>query len=408
MSTYDKNKSKFFQRMVDIGVNYNSPVTEIRYLRVTNIASVLGVIYNAIWVLIALFLTGAPVIYGSNALLGLMFLMVLIFNRQGWRILASIWLILASYMSVLLFLYLLGYSSGVAVVCFLIIILPYMTFPRKARGIAHVFSILAYLTLIFTVVFQSNLTAYFGELDPYISQIVNISITGFVCLILISSMSVLIDLSEKSLMAEQQKSDDLLHNILPANIVRDLKESGKTIPKRHKEVTILFTDFVGFTELVASISAITLVNELNDIFGRFDEIMEETEVEKIETIGDAYMAACGLEKDRTYHAAKCIRAAQMMLSYLEERNKSHEIMWRMRVGIHSGTAVAGVVGKKKFAYDLFGDTINTASRIESAGEAGKINISSSTYKLIKNDFTCLSRGKIFAKGKGELEMYYVK
>jgi len=408
MSTYDKNKSKFFQRMVDIGVNYNSPFTEIRYLRVTNIASVLGVIYNAIWVLIALFLTGAPVIYGSNALLGLMFLMVLIFNRQGWRILASIWLILASYMSVLLFLYLLGYSSGVAVVCFLIIILPYMTFPRKARGIAHVFSILAYLTLIFTVVFQSNLTAYFGELDPYISQIVNISITGFICLILISSMSVLIDLSEKSLMAEQQKSDDLLHNILPANIVRDLKESGKTIPKRHKEVTILFTDFVGFTELVASISAITLVNELNDIFGRFDEIMEETEVEKIETIGDAYMAACGLEKDRTYHAANCIRAAQMMLSYLEERNKSHEIMWRMRVGIHSGTVVAGVVGKKKFAYDLFGDTINTASRIESAGEAGKINISSSTYKLIKNDFTCFSRGKIFAKGKGELEMYYVK
>jgi class 3 adenylate cyclase len=97
----------------------------------------------------------------------------------------------------------------------------------------------------------------------------------------------------------------------------------------------------------------------------------------------------------------------MMLSYLEERNESHEIKWRMRVGIHSGTIVAGVVGKKKFAYDLFGDTINTASRIESTGEAGKINISSSTYELVKDDFTCLSRGKIFAKGKGELEMYFV-
>ena len=125
-------------------------------------------------------------------------------------------------------------------------------------------------------------------------------------------------------MAEQKKSDDLLHNILPANIVRDLKESGKTIPKRHKNITVLFTDFEGFTKLVASIPAITLVNELNDIFGRFDEIMEETEVEKIETIGDAYMAACGLEKEMTNHAANCIRAAQMMLSYLEERNKSHE------------------------------------------------------------------------------------
>ncbi len=407
MATSNKNKSGFFRRMVDIGANYNSSITEIRYLRVTNIASILGVIYNAIWMLIAIFLTDTLVIYGSNALLGLMFQMVLIFNRKGWRVLASIWLILASYMSVLLFLYLLGYSSGVAVVCFLIIILPYMTFPRKARNTAHVFSSIACLTLIVSVIFQSSISAHFDGLDSYISQIVNISITGSICLILIASMSVLIDKSEESLMAEQKKSDDLLHNILPANIVRDLKESGTTIPKRHKNLTILFTDFEGFTELVESISAITLVNELNDIFGRFDQIMEETEVEKIETIGDAYMAACGLEDEMTNHAANCIKAAQMMLSYLEERNKSHEITWRMRVGIHSGPAVAGVVGKKKFAYDLFGDTINTASRMESAGEASKINISSSTYELIKNDFTCLSRGKIFAKGKGELEMYFV-
>lgn len=407
MSTYDSHKSGFFQRMADIGANHNTPITEIRFLRVTNIASVLGVTYNAIWMLITLFLTDALVIFGSNALLLLMFLMVLIFNRKGWRVLASVWLILAAYMSVLLFLYLLGYSSGVAVVCFLIIILPYMTFPRKAKNIAHIFSILACLTLIATVIFQSSIPAHFEGLDPYISQIVNISITAFICLILISSLSILIDKSEESLKAEQKKSDDLLHNILPANIIRDLKESGMTVPKRHKNVTVLFTDFEGFTELVASISAITLVNELNDIFGRFDEIMEEAEIEKIETIGDAYMAACGLEDEMTNHAANCIRAAQMMLSYLEERNKSHEIIWRMRVGIHSGTAVAGVVGKKKFAYDLFGDTINTTSRIESAGEAGKINISSSTYELIKNDFACLSRGKIHAKGKGELEMYFV-
>ena len=408
MSTNDKNKSRFFQRMVDIGANYSSSSTEIRYLRVTNIASILGVSYNAIWMLIAFFLTDALVIYGSNALLGLMFLMALIFNKKGWRVMASIWLILASYTSVFVFLYLLGYSSGVAVVCFLIIIMPYMTFPRKARNIAHGFSILACLSLTVAVMLQSYITGHVGGLDPHISQIVNIGITGFICLILISSMSELIDKSEESLMAEQKKSDDLLHNILPANIVRDLKESGKTIPKRHKNITVLFTDFEGFTKLVASIPAITLVNELNDIFGRFDEIMEETEVEKIETIGDAYMAACGLEKEMTNHAANCIRAAQMMLSYLEERNKSHEIKWRMRVGIHSGMVVAGVVGKKKFAYDLFGDTINTASRIESASEAGKINISSSTYELIKNEYTCLSRGKIHAKGKGELEMYFIK
>jgi class 3 adenylate cyclase len=281
-------------------------------------------------------------------------------------------------------------------------------FPRKARKLAHGFSILACLTLIVTVLLQSNINAHYDEVDPYLSQVVNISITGFICLALIWSLSVLIDRSEESLMAEQKKSDDLLHNILPVNIAKDLKETGRTIPQRHKNVTILFTDFKGFTELVASISEITLVNELNAIFGRFDEIVEEAGVEKIETIGDAYVAACGLEEEITEHAINCITAAQQILCYLEERNRKHEIKWRMRVGIHSGPIVAGVVGKKKFRYDLFGDTINTASRMESLGEPGKINISGPTYQLVKNDIDCEYRGKIHAKGKGEMEMYFVK
>lgn len=408
MNNIDKSETPIFKRMVDIGTNKEFSIAEIRYLRVTNIASILGAIFMVIWMIIAILLTNAPIIYGSNGLMGLMFLLVLLFNEKGWRVLASMWLNISSYIGVLLFLYLLGYSSGVAVIYFLIIIMPYMTFPRKARKSAHGISLLACLTLIVTVLLQSKINAQYDVMDSYLLQVGNISITGFISLTLVWSLSVLIDRSEESLMIEQEKSDVLLHNILPANIIRDLKENGTTIPKRHKNVTILFTDFEGFTELVASIPAITLVNELNDIFGRFDEIMEETEVEKIETIGDAYMAACGLEEKITNHAVKCVRAAQKMLTFLEERNKSHEIIWRMRVGIHSGTIVAGVVGKKKFAYDLFGDTINTASRIESGGEAGKINISSSTYELIKNDFTCLSRGKIFAKGKGEMDMYFVK
>lgn len=406
MANFDRSTTSI-QRMIDIGLNKDFSITEKRYLRVSNIAAILGVLFNVVWMSIAIYASGF-VSAVSNGLLGMMFLLVLVLNHKGLRIVASIWLAIASYISVLVFLYLSGYSSGVTTVCFLIIILPYLTFPRKARVLAHFFSLLACLTLIATVIFQSEFHAHNDGLDPYLSQIVNISMSGLICLALIWSLSVLIDRSEDSLIAEQKKSDDLLHNILPATIIKDLKESGKTIPKRHKNVSILFTDFEGFTNLVLSISPITLVNELNDIFGRFDQIMEETEVEKIETIGDAYMAACGLEDEMTNHAANCITAAKKMLSYLEERNKNHEIKWRMRVGIHSGTVVAGVVGKKKFAYDLFGDTINTASRMESASESGRINISSSTFELVKNKFTCLSRGKIFAKGKGELEMYFVK
>ncbi len=403
----DRSRAKLFQRFANIGIRENFLITEKRYLQVCNIAAMLGVLFNSIWMAIALSISEITSAVW-NIILALMFLMVLVLNRKGKRIAASVWLAISAYTSVLVFLYLSGYPSGITTVCFLIIILPYMTFPRKARAIAHGFSLLACFTLILAVVYQSEFYAHNEDMDPYLSQIVNIGMTALICLALIWSLSVLIDRSEDSLITEQKKSDDLLHNILPANIIKDLKESGTTIPKRHKNVSILFTDFEGFTKLVASTSAITLVNELNDIFGRFDEIMEECGVEKIETIGDAYMAASGLEDENSNHAVSCISAAKKMLSYLEERNKSHEIKWRMRVGIHSGTVVAGVVGKKKFAYDLFGDTINTASRIESSGESGRINISTSTFKLVKNQFECLSRGKIFAKGKGELEMYFVK
>ncbi|WP_425422821.1 adenylate/guanylate cyclase domain-containing protein [Phaeodactylibacter xiamenensis] len=406
MGTNNKSKMSIFQRMMDIGTSEEFSITEKRYLRVTNIAAILGILFNLVWLSIVISISETTSAVW-NVILGLMFLLVLVLNQKGRRVAASASLAIAAYISFCVFLYLSGYSSGIFTVCFLIIILPYMTFPRKARTLAHAFSVLSCLTLIATVVFQSEFYAHNDDMNPYLSQIVNISMTALICLALIWSLSVLIDRSEDSLIAEQKKSDDLLHNILPANIIKDLKERGETIPKRHNNVSILFTDFEGFTQLVASIPAIHLVNELNDIFGRFDEIMEETSVEKIETIGDAYLAACGLEDEITNHAANCVTAAKKMLAYLEERNKNHEIKWRMRVGIHSGTIVAGVVGKKKFAYDLFGDTINTASRIESTGEAGKINISSSTYELVKNDFKCLSRGKIFAKGKGELEMYFV-
>lgn len=408
MFNSDKSSTSIFQRIVDIGAKKEFSITENRYLRITNIASMLGILFMLMWMVTALFITEAPILYGSNGLLALMFSLTLLFNHKGWRVLAATWFTVTSFIGVVLFLYLLGFSSGVWVICFVIIITPYMTFPKRAKKIAIGFSLLGALTLIFSVTFQSEFKPQYDVLDPYLLQMFNIGTTGLICLTIAWTMSVLIDRSEKSLRVERKRSDDLLHNILPVKVAKDLKETGKTVPKRHKNVTILFTDFKDFTELVASIPAITLVNELNDIFGRFDEIVEEAGVEKIETIGDAYMAACGLEETVDNHALKCINAAQQMLCYLEERNKEHNIKWKMRVGIHSGPVVAGVVGKKKFNYDLFGDTVNTASRMESLGEPGKINISETTYQLVKNEITCETRKKIQAKGKGELEMYFIK
>lgn len=214
----------------------------------------------------------------------------------------------------------------------------------------------------------------------------------------------------RTISKERKKSEKLLLNILPKEVAEELKNTGKATSKKYDNVSILFTDFIGFTQLVASIPATKLIEELNHIFGRFDDIMEEFQVEKIETIGDAYMAACGLPEENVNHAQRCVQAAQKMVSFLNERNSTNDIQWNMRVGIHSGPVVAGVVGKKKFAYDLFGDSVNTAARMESNGEPEKINISQATYELLKDEPSLIfqSRGQILAKGKGQMKMYFVE
>ena len=211
----------------------------------------------------------------------------------------------------------------------------------------------------------------------------------------------------KELRAEKDESERLLHNILPKEVAQELMLKGSTKPQTFEEVSILFTDFKDFTKTSSKISAELLVSELNDIFKNFDLIMEKYGIEKIKTIGDAYMAGCGLPNKYSLHALQCVKAANEMINYLDVRRQTAKIKWRMRVGIHSGPVVAGVVGTRKFTYDIWGDTVNTASRMESNGEPGKINISAKTHKLIKPYFECDYRGKLAAKGKGEIDMYFV-
>ncbi len=207
---------------------------------------------------------------------------------------------------------------------------------------------------------------------------------------------------------EQARTKDLLHSILPADIAEELSATGESRPARHESVTILFTDFSGFTQTVASIPADRMVAELNDLFAAFDDITDRCGVEKIKTIGDAYMAAAGLPKACDDHAHRCVRAGLGIVSHIEERNKRSAFKWAIRVGIHSGPVVAGVVGKRKYAFDIWGDTVNLASRLESAGEVGRVNISAYTYDLVQDQFECEYRGKIDAKGKGAIDMYFVK
>ena len=215
-----------------------------------------------------------------------------------------------------------------------------------------------------------------------------------------------------SIQKEQKKSDDLLLNILPAATAKELKEKGYSAPRKYDNTTVLFADFVNFTGLSANMPPEKLVNELNDCFKAFDAIMEKFGLEKIKTIGDAYMCVGGLPTPNDTHAKDAANAALEMMDFIQQRYTTKmaagETYWQMRIGLHSGPVVAGVVGTKKFVYDIWGDTVNTASRMESNSLAGKINLSKSTYQLIKAQFKVTYRGEIQAKNKGAVEMYFLE
>ena len=209
---------------------------------------------------------------------------------------------------------------------------------------------------------------------------------------------------------EKERSDKLLLNILPEGTAKELKDNGKVTPQKFDSVTVMFTDFEAFTKYSQDLTPELLVKSVDYHFSKFDQIIEKYGLEKIKTIGDSYMCAGGLPMPTKDHAQKMLHAAFEIRDFIENI-KSAEVReithFNIRIGIHTGPVVAGVVGIKKFAYDIWGDTVNIASRLESNSEPGKINISENTYNLIKDAYDCDYRGEIQAKNKGMMKMYYV-
>lgn len=213
---------------------------------------------------------------------------------------------------------------------------------------------------------------------------------------------------------EKHHSEELLLNILPRDVAEELQITGETQAKAFTMVTVMFTDFIGFSDVSKKVSAELLVDEIHHCFSGFDNIISNYHIEKIKTIGDSYLCTSGLPVSNYTHAVDMIHAAFEIRKFMHQRKKEKEargeIPFDLRIGIHTGPVVAGIVGVRKFQYDIWGDTVNTANRVENAGKSAKVNISQSTYELVKDNSTFMfeNRGKIQVKGKGELEMYFVE
>lgn len=216
----------------------------------------------------------------------------------------------------------------------------------------------------------------------------------------------------KVLDGQKAEIEGLLLNILPEEVARELEETGQATPRNYDSASVMFSDFQGFTTITHKMAPEVLVEQLNTCFKAFDQIIEKYELEKIKTIGDAYMCAGGIPTPDNQHAYKMVKASLAIQAYVTEYNQQREERgeepWELRIGIHAGPVVAGVVGMKKYAYDIWGSTVNIASRMESNSAPGQVNISSAVYELIKDRFICSHRGKIYAKNVGDVDMYFVQ
>ncbi len=365
----------------------------------------LAVIWGLIYVAFGEYLAGSiPLFYSF-----LSFLSIMAFTRtRGYHFFRSSQLILPLLLPFFLMLALGGFvnSSGV-IVWSLSSPLGALVFTERRQAIRWFIAFIALVILG-------------AALDPFVQRasqlptlvrtiffVMNIGCTSAVAFVLLQYFVNQKDRALDLLHIEQAKSEGLLLNILPKNIADTLKNEPRLIADKYDQVSVLFADIVDFTRISARMTPVELVGLLNQVFSYWDVLVEKHQLEKIKTIGDCYMVAAGIPRPRSDHAHILARMAIEARDHFALHSYGgHPLMFR--IGINSGPAVAGVIGNTKFAYDLWGDAVNTASRMESHGVGGQIQITRATYELIKDEFVCESQGVVNIKGKGETEVWYIQ
>jgi len=399
-----------WQRLSTLGSKPDDSPGERRRLALTNQSAVIGTVSCgsfAIGYAIAGSRYLAPMIANliAVALLGV----ALFLSRQGMRTTAKLFVLMPVNLVVVVASMLLGGRVGFLYYFFLFAAVAFLLFGSREKVARFALTLLSVACLVFVLLVAPR-ERMISHVSPAVEHILDITSATAVIITVVFIVNLFTtdtELAEARLAEAHARSERLLLNVLPAPISARLKDDEE-IADGFAEVTVLFADIVGFTELSQKLSPEALVKMLNRIFSAFDDLAEEHRLEKIKTIGDCYMVAAGIPDARPDHAAAMAKMALAMRDALERINREAGYALQVRIGLHTGAVVAGVIGKRKFIYDMWGDTVNTASRMESSGVPGEIQITSDLNTLLSRTFVTEPRGTVKVKGKGDMETFLLK
>ena len=401
---------RLFGRWIRIGRVPSMVQSDARYVVLTNIIALLGVGFTLAFAPLLL-AAGSGGYAGLQVLYAALYLPTLWLNRGEHHVAATTWLVLSSHLAVVSQVLVEGTGFDVQLFFMLHAILPFMVFPPRHNKVMFALSALAGADLVLVIVFGPKLP----QLGPVISEahlawlrptlLGGLFFTIAACANYARRATLI---AEEALDKAHARSESLLLNILPPTIAGRLKAESGTIADGFAGVTVLFADIVGFTKLSARLAPERVVELLDGLFCTFDDLAGGLGLEKIKTIGDCYMIVGGLPELRPDHAAAVAEMALRMLHVVHSAGKEIGEPIDVRIGMHSGPVVAGVIGKRKFTYDVWGDTVNVASRMESHGIPGHIQLTSATHHVLEGKFQMTRRGMIEVKGKGEMETWFLE
>ncbi|MCU0427384.1 MAG: adenylate/guanylate cyclase domain-containing protein [Candidatus Kapabacteria bacterium] len=407
-------ESFFFSRLLESGVQDEMDFTTRRSVRITNFIAMVGAVVSIVFAIVEVFLytsgkNSAVVSLLANLALSLLLAFVPFFNARNHRNIANVYLLVIAYLQIIVFSWIAGAKIAVHFWLFIACAGTYLVFDTissRQRLVIVLFSVAVFFFV--DIFFTDDKALYPIAPDVLVfSRSLNLLML-FVTLVGVNSIFYRQTASAEKLLArELKRSEELLLNILPVPIAKRLKSGERSIAEHYDDVTVMFADLVGFTPLAATLPPDRVIKILDSVFSTFDEIVHIHSLEKIKTIGDCYMVVGGMPERVSEHTEAVAQAALDMQYELMRLNKITGFPLELRIGLHIGPVVAGVIGSKKFTYDLWGDTVNTASRMESHGEAGRIHCTEEVFQRLNHLFPFQERGEIDIKGKGMMKTYFL-